>query len=540
MSNIISSAIVAKIKQGIKEHFDAALDKWLYQQGWPADLPITEADREAAHHERQQEWQERVKQTTEQERLDRDVRRQKQKEEIDRLVKEDTDRLEQERSPDYQGLSREDYQAVMNFYDDDERDHRHREAETRDRVKAGEFNWRKPNGETEDDPNDDPSRDEPEKQTDRKQTRLTEPLGLCQEPKRFRTRAQSQELPPPSYLVEGLIQEGSDCVLYADKQSLKSFIALDIGLSVATGTKALESFSVKRPGIVFYFAGEGRDNLERKRATAWEISHGFQPFSVENIYIGSGATMTSDTYVDSAIRDMLEIIGDRLGKVPVLFVIDTLSRALNGQDEDKAHVSAQYLNRIQTMRNRIGGTSLTIAHTGKDKGRGIRGSGGYGAGFDTILTVDNVSRDDETHLHTIDLLVEKQKDDEDGQRYFFQSEKILTPSGDSLVLHPLDEETARSNIRGKKPLSEADVISAIKELTKDTRSHTTTKRAIAKLLAEPLGITIDGVERALDRKYRNFCVDGKWRLPGYMNGADESLADQLAAFKISDSNSIFQ
>jgi RecA-family ATPase len=90
-------------------------------------------------------------------------------------------------------------------------------------------------------------------------------------------------------LVEELIQEGTDCVLYADKQSLKSFIALDIGLSVATGTKALESFAVKRPGIVFYFAGEGRDNMERKRATAWEISHGFAPFSVENVYIGSGA-----------------------------------------------------------------------------------------------------------------------------------------------------------------------------------------------------------------------------------------------------------
>jgi len=455
-------------------------------------------------------------------------------------------------SEDYQGLSPEDYHAVVHFFDADE---------AHWRRKTEEFKRQKPEGElggsaaslpglpgkqgaksrfAPEDLNADPPTDEPEKRTDKKQTGSTEPLGLCREPKRFRTRAQSRELPPPSYLVEGLIQEGSDCVLYADKQSLKSFIALDIGLSVATGTKALESFAVKRPGIVFYFAGEGRDNMERKRATAWEIARGFEPFTVENIYIGSGAMMTSDTGVASAIRDMLEIIGDRHGKVPVLFVIDTLSRALNGQDEDKAHVSAQYLNRIQTMRNRIGGTSLTIAHTGKDKGRGIRGSGGYGAGFDTILTVDNVSRDDETHLHTIDLLVEKQKDDEDGQRYFFQSEKILTPNGDSLVLHPLDEETARNNIRGKKPLSEADVISAINELTKHTGRHTTTKRAIAKLLAEPLGITIDGVERALDRKYRNFCVDGKWQLPSYMNGADESFPDQLAAFKTNDASPIFQ
>jgi RecA-family ATPase len=66
------------------------------------------------------------------------------------------------------------------------------------------------------------------------------------------------------YLVEGLIQEGSDCVLYADKQSLKSFIALDIGLSVATGTKALESFAVKRPGIVITFG----QTLDHARASA--------------------------------------------------------------------------------------------------------------------------------------------------------------------------------------------------------------------------------------------------------------------------------
>jgi hypothetical protein len=55
-----------------------------------------------------------------------------------------------------------------------------------------------------------------------------------------------------------------------------------------------------------------------------------------------------------------------------------------------------------------------------------------------------------------------------------------------------------------------------------------------------LGLTIDGIEKALDRKYRNFCVDGKWQLPGYMNGADESLADQLVALKTNDASPIFQ
>ncbi len=181
MSNIISSAIVANIKQGTKEHFDAALDKWLYQQGWPVDLPITEADREAA----QQERQKRVKQIAEQERLDHEARRRKQREEIDRLAKEDADRLEQERSPDYQGLSRKDYQAVMKFYDDDERDHRHLEAGSWARLKAGEFSWRKPKGETKDDPNDDPPRDEPEnRQTGNRHARRS-PWGSVKSPSGF-------------------------------------------------------------------------------------------------------------------------------------------------------------------------------------------------------------------------------------------------------------------------------------------------------------------------------------------------------------------
>jgi RecA-family ATPase len=348
--------------------------------------------------------------------------------------------------------------------------------------------------------------------------------------KRFRTRQESKELPAPDYLINGLMQVGCDAVLYAPSKSLKSFIALDIALSLATGVAVLEQFAIKGTTIVFYLAGEGRSNLEKKPATAWELAHGMEPYSVENIYIGEGVDMTSNDEVEYCIRDMEAILGNRRGKVPVMFIIDTLNRALNGKEEDSSGVAAQYLNRVKQIRERINGTSLTIIHTGKDNTNGIRGSSGYFAGFDTVLSVDNCNKDDDTGQHYLDLLVEKQKDDEDEQRYFFCSEKITTPDGESLVLRTMTEEDGRNLVKGRKPLGQEDVLCAIKELTAGDPKKHTTKRAIARLLSERLGMTIDGVEKMLDRKFKQYSVDGKWYMPSYLNGADESFADQLASF----------
>lgn len=171
-----------------------------------------------------------------------------------------------------------------------------------------------------------------------------------EKPSRFRTREHSIGLPPPSYLLDGLIQHGTDCCLYAELQSLKSFIALDIGLSIATGCKALEAFDVKERGIVFYFAGEGRTNIERKRATAWEIAHGHELFSVTNFFVADGIDLQN---VDDIIKDMLGCIGENKEKLPVLFIIDTMNRALNGADEDKSGVAALYLNAMPKYGKRL-------------------------------------------------------------------------------------------------------------------------------------------------------------------------------------------
>jgi hypothetical protein len=209
-----------------------------------------------------------------------------------------------------------------------------------------------------------------------------------------------------------------------------------------------------------------------------------------------------------------------------------LSRALNGQDEDKANIAAKYLNNVKKIKDRIGGTSLTIAHTGKDRARGLRGSSGYFAGFDTVLAV-NTTQDPDTLLHTSELTIEKQKDGITGIHYWFQSREIEIPDGKSLVLDPIDDEVGKKDMTKRKPMKYEDVYVAIRSLAPN--GSILTKREVATQVAATLNITVNGVERALDRdkekgdkdRYKNLREGDKFRLPSYTLGSEQTIQDQI-------------
>ena len=233
----------------------------------------------------------------------------------------------------------------------------------------------------------------------------------------------------------------------------------------------------------------------------------------------------------AVILDIECHLDDQKGKVPVLFVIDTLSRALNGQDEDKANVAAKYLNNVKKIKDRVGGTSLTIAHTGKDRARGLRGSSGYFAGFDTVLAVDT-NQDSDTLLHTSELTIEKQKDGITGIHYWFQSREVEIPTGKSLVLDPISDQDGKKDMTKKKPMNVNDVHCAIKSLAPN--GSPLTKRQVATKLAAMMCITIDGAEKALDRQkgkdndpYKVYRDGEKFHLPSSMQGEDQTIADQI-------------
>src|SRR4051794_15695458 len=69
-------------------------------------------------------------------------------------------------------------------------------------------------------------------------------------------------LPPPAYLIDGLIEAGSFAVLFGPPAHGKTFLALDVALSVTTGMPCLGQ--TVEPGRVAYVAAEGVRQLPRR------------------------------------------------------------------------------------------------------------------------------------------------------------------------------------------------------------------------------------------------------------------------------------
>lgn len=218
---------------------------------------------------------------------------------------------------------------------------------------------------------------------------------------KFKRRNESEqgERQPPSWLVEGLIPEGGQCLLYGAPGSYKSFIALDIALSVASGQAAFGLAT--KPGEVLYVAGEGSIGIEKVRRPAWKLAKGIEeklPFYVVDAMPFAGNPGDTDLF----IRDMRA-----QGASPKLIIVDTLARMAAGMDENSAKDMGVLLMQATKVQRAFGATLVFVHHSGKNDDRGARGSSALQAGFDTVIAV---KAKPETKIVT--LWTDKQKDAE--------------------------------------------------------------------------------------------------------------------------------
>ena len=76
-------------------------------------------------------------------------------------------------------------------------------------------------------------------------------------------------LADPKWLIDKLVIEQSLGFIYGPPGSLKTFIGLDIALSLATKQSNWWGYPVQRNGTVIYISSEGHANL-KFRIRAWE------------------------------------------------------------------------------------------------------------------------------------------------------------------------------------------------------------------------------------------------------------------------------
>ena len=89
----------------------------------------------------------------------------------------------------------------------------------------------------------------------------------------------------------------------------------------------------------------------------------------------------------NALIALIREVETEFGEACVLLVIDTLSRAMAGGDENSSTDMAQFVANVDRIRDATKSHVLVIHHTGKDKTKGARGHSSLRAAADTELEV---------------------------------------------------------------------------------------------------------------------------------------------------------
>jgi hypothetical protein len=229
--------------------------------------------------------------------------------------------------------------------------------------------------------------------------------------------ADIEAIPDPTWLVPGLLITNTFAVLYGPPKSLKSFLALDIALCKATGLP-WRGQEIEQ-GDVLYICAEGAPGLKR-RIQAWKLKRKWS-----GDIPGFRAIPLAVNLLDEAQARRLVLTVEAAkstGFHPKLVIADTLARCAQGGDENSARDMGIIVTNGALVQRELDCTFLPIHHTGKDEDKGMRGSSALLGAADTVLRVIRAGEQ-------VTIQIEAQKDEEDGQEFVFQAEKVHLPTG---------------------------------------------------------------------------------------------------------------
>lgn len=186
------------------------------------------------------------------------------------------------------------------------------------------------------------------------------------------------ELP---WLVEEIWPEQGVGFLGGRPKSCKSWLALEIALSVASRTPLLGRYAVPRGGPVLVFAAEDSPAMVRARFAGLAVARGVSLKDLPiQLVLADRLRLESDG--DQArLRATLEMVG------PELLILDPFVR-MTGIDENSAQEVSRLLGFLRDLQRSLALAILVVHHVRKSAGNGglaLRGSGDFWAWSDTNL-----------------------------------------------------------------------------------------------------------------------------------------------------------
>ncbi len=208
--------------------------------------------------------------------------------------------------------------------------------------------------------------------------------------------------PNDEWLVEDVLPRRGFGLIYGEKQSLKSFVAMNLALSVSLGA----AWAGKRveQGAVVYLAAEGAPG-QRKRIAGLKMK-------VKDVPRGQFALMSVTPNLGTRDGDLPALIAavEKAGVKPVFIIIDTAAASMGGADENGVGMAAFAYN-ATLLAQHFDCLVLGVHHVGHDEAnkKRPRGWSGLGGALDVQILCERY--EDEKRVR---LTVQKLKDEEHG------------------------------------------------------------------------------------------------------------------------------
>jgi hypothetical protein len=178
-------------------------------------------------------------------------------------------------------------------------------------------------------------------------------------------RSQLDLIPPPSYLIDGILNDNCLALLAGKFGTYKSFVSVSWAGSIATGVPWLDH-DIVTPGPVIYIAAEGASGL-KARIAEWEsvYNRGRQVPDDRLIVVGGSVNLTVGADIDAIDELCAEV-------KPVMVIWDTLHRCSPGVEENSNSEMGLVVNTLSGLRERHRCAQLVNHHTGH---AGVRSRG---------------------------------------------------------------------------------------------------------------------------------------------------------------------
>lgn len=193
-----------------------------------------------------------------------------------------------------------------------------------------------------------------------------------------------QEAQERRWLIESLWGASAVGIIGGNPKCCKSWLSLEMAVSVATGSKCLGRYEVLEPGPSLIYLAEDALPMVRKRLVSLAKHHAVSLADLD-LHVITEPSIRLDL-----ARDQVRLQKTVRAVAPRLLVLDPLVR-LHRLDENSASEVSLLLSYLRDLQRQFAVALVLVHHTRKNTspglqaGQGLRGSGDFHAWSDSSL-----------------------------------------------------------------------------------------------------------------------------------------------------------